>query len=252
MRDQDSALPVLHLDERLVAIAKPSGLLVHRSVVDSRERRFALQLLRDQLGRRVYPVHRLDKGTSGVLLFALDAPAAKALAAQFAEGRARKRYLAVVRGWPPEHGLIDRPLAGVEDARLPAAGPEPKPARTRFRRLASVELPVPIDRYPAARYALVELEPLSGRRHQLRRHLAGLSHPIVGDSTYGSGRHNRLFRERFGSDRLLLAGVELRVTHPDDGRELRLLAPPGDDFAALIEQLGWPDPGRGTSLLDER
>jgi tRNA pseudouridine65 synthase len=232
-------LPILYRDEWLVAIDKPSGLLVHRSPVDTRERRFAVQVLRDQLGRRVYPLHRLDKGTSGVLLFALDPTSARALAAQFEAGLISKRYLAVVRGWPPEQGLVDRALAGVEDDRLPTPDPTPKPARTRFRRLATVELPVPIDRYPAARYALLEVEPLSGRRHQLRRHLAGLAHPIVGDTTYGSGPHNRLFRERYASARLLLACVSLKFAHPADGRPIRITATPGDRFATVVEQLGW-------------
>jgi tRNA pseudouridine65 synthase len=232
-------LAILYRDSQLVAIDKPSGLLVHRSVVDTRERRFAVQLLRDQLGQRVYPVHRLDKGTSGILLFALDAATARAVAAQFAAGDTHKRYLAVVRGWPPEQGQVDRALGGVEDDLLPAPDPTPKSARTRFRRLATVELPVPIDRYPAARYALLELEPLSGRRHQLRRHLAGLSHPIVGDSTYGSGRHNRLFRERYGCARLLLACTSLEFTHPADNRWVRVEAPLGDDFASVVERLGW-------------
>jgi tRNA pseudouridine65 synthase len=232
-------LSILYRDEWLVAIDKPSGLLVHRSPVDTRERRFAVQCLRDQLGQRVYPAHRLDKGTSGALLFALDPATTRALAAQFEAGQVRKRYLAIVRGWPPEQGLIDRALAGVEDGRLPMPDAAPKPARTRFRRLATVELPVPIDRYPAARYALLELEPLSGRRHQLRRHLAGLAHPIVGDTTYGSGPHNRLFRERYASARLLLACVALEFAHPLDGRPIRITATPGDRFATVVEQLGW-------------
>jgi tRNA pseudouridine65 synthase len=235
----NAPLAILYRDPWLVAIDKPSGLLVHRTVIDANERRFAVQLLRDQIGQRVYPVHRLDKGTSGVLLFALDPSTARAVAGQFAAGATRKRYLAIVRGWPPEQGLVDRALGGVEDDALPTPGPTLRSARTCFRRLATVELPVPIDRYPAARYALVELEPLSGRRHQLRRHLAGLSHPIVGDSTYGSGRHNRLFRERFGCARLLLASTSLEFTHPADERRVRVEAPLGDDFARVVQQLGW-------------
>ena len=247
----NAPLSILYRDPSLVAIDKPSGLLVHRSIVDTRERRFAVQLLRDQIGQRVYPVHRLDKGTSGVLLFALDPATARAVAAQFAAGDTRKLYLAVVRGWPPEQGLVDRALGGVEDDLLPTPDPAPKSARTRFRRLATVELPVPIDRYPAARYALLELEPLSGRRHQLRRHLNGLSHPIIGDTTYGSGRHNRLFRERYGCARLLLACTSLEFTHPADHRRVRVEAPLGDDFASVVERLGWTQATANSGNIDE-
>jgi len=176
------ALPILFRDDALVIINKPSGLLVHRSPIDRHETRFAVQLLRDQLGRHVYPVHRLDKSTSGALAFALDKAAATALAEQFADQRVRKTYVAIVRGWPAECGVIDHPLDAVQDAYAPAAPAGPKPCRTAYRTLATVELPQRVDRYPTSRYALVELEPDTGRRHQLRRHLAHVSHPIIGDS----------------------------------------------------------------------
>jgi tRNA pseudouridine65 synthase len=231
-------LPLLYQDERLVVVNKPSGLLVHRSVVDSRETRFAVQILRDQLGRYVYPAHRLDKGTSGALLFALDREAARALAVDFAENRVDKTYQAIVRGWPEEVGVLDSPLAGVEDDRIAGGGvSEPRPATTRFRRLATAELDVRVDRYPTSRYALLQLHPETGRRHQLRRHLANASHPIIGDSTYGKGRHNRLFVQRFGVQRLLLACVALEFSHPADGRKLAVQAPLADDFAAVADAL---------------
>lgn len=235
----EDALPILYRDDTLVVVNKPSGLLVHRSPIDRHETRFAVQLLRDQLGRRVYPVHRLDKGTSGALAFALDSETARALAGQFAGQQVRKTYRAVVRGWPPEAGVIDHPLDGVQDAYAPAAESGPKPCRTSYRTLATVELPVRVDRYPTSRYALVELEPESGRRHQLRRHLAHLSHPIVGDSTYGKGRHNRLFAERYGVRRLLLACVRLEFTHPATGETVRVQAGAGSEFEALQQLLQW-------------
>ena len=222
---------------------KPSGLLVHRSPIDRHERRFAVQLLRDQIGRRVHPVHRLDKGTSGVLVFALDRETARTLAGDFAGQRVAKTYLAVVRGWPADSGVIDPPLGAVEDPLTgQAPGGAPRQARTRFRTLATVELPCRVDRYPTSRYALVELEPETGRRHQLRRHLAHMSHPIIGDSTYGKGRHNRLFADRFGVQRLLLACVRLELTHPATGERLAIEAPLAAEFAALVRQLGWSWP----------
>lgn len=233
------ALPILYRDDAIVVVDKPSGLLVHRSPIDRHETRFAVQLLRDQLGRRVHPVHRLDKGTSGALAFALDADTARALGEQFAGKQVRKTYVAIVRGWPPASGVIDHPLDAVQDARAPAADSAPKPCRTAFRTLATVELPVRVDRYPTSRYALVELEPETGRRHQIRRHLAHLSHPIIGDSTYGKGRHNRLFAERFGVRRLLLACVRLEFAHPATGSFVRVEADPGPGFDVLRRQLPW-------------
>jgi len=243
------SLPVLYADEHLVVVNKPSGLLVHRSPIDRHERRFAVQLLRDQLGRRVFPVHRLDKGTSGTLIFALDRETAATLATDFANQRVGKTYLAVVRGWPAESGEIDHPLEAVPDAYSPAAGSEPKPARTRFRRLGTVELPHRVDRYPTSRYALLELEPDTGRRHQLRRHLAHASHPIVGDSTYGKGRHNRLFAELFGVSRLLLACIRLEFTHPVTGTPLVIHAEPGVEFTTLLQGLGWQPVSRVAGRL---
>jgi tRNA pseudouridine65 synthase len=235
------SLPILYQDEHLVVVNKPSGLLVHRSPIDRHERRFAVQLLRNQLGRRVHPAHRLDKGTSGALAFALDRDTASALAGQFASGVACKTYLAIVRGWPDASGVIDHPLEPVRDDVIGVQAGGAREARTVFRRLAAVELPHRVDRYPTSRYALVELEPLTGRRHQLRRHLAHASHPIVGDSTYGKGRHNRLFRELFDSQRLLLACTRLVLVHPQKGEPLAIDAPLDHGFASVIERLGFGD-----------
>ena len=238
----EAPLRILYRDDGLIAIDKPSGLLVHRSDIDRRETRFAVQLLRDQIGRRVYPAHRLDRGTSGVLLFAYDGETASKLGAQFESRAVEKTYLAVVRGHPPESGVIDHPLARRPDdyEHLPAnASLAAQPALTRYRRLAVTELPYAVDRYPTSRYALVELNPETGRRHQLRRHLKHLAHPIIGDSTYGKGRHNRLFQEVFSCQRMLLACTRLVLRHPTSGTPLRIDAPPSEDFARVLAALGW-------------
>lgn len=201
-----------------------------------------MQLLRDQIGQPVWPVHRLDKGTSGILLFALDPATAAALGGQFERGEVAKTYWAVVRGYPEMAGEIDHPLGRMHDEYGYRGDQDiPQPARTRYRRLATVELPWRVDRYPSSRYALVELTPLSGRRHQLRRHMKHIAHPIIGDASHGKGRHNRLFQDRFGCPRLLLAAVRLACRHPEDGRPLIIAAPPGPDFVACIAQLGWAD-----------
>lgn len=235
-------LDILYRDEHLIAIDKPAGLLVHRSDIDRHETRFAVQLLRDQIGRRVHPVHRLDKGTSGVLLFAFDAETTRRLGRQFEHDEVRKTYLAVVRGWPPEAGIIDHPLSRQFDdygRTLPEA--EAQNALTRYRRLATVELPHAVERYPTSRYALVALEPLTGRRHQLRRHMKHIAHPVIGDATHGKGRHNRFFQQQFDCPRLLLACVEMRFLHPYGDEELTIRAPVGDRFEEVIDRLGWSE-----------
>ena len=236
-------LAILHRDDWLCAIHKPSGLFVHRTPLDRHETRFAMQLLRDQLGRRVYPVHRLDRGTSGVLLFALDRDVARALGAQFEAGQVAKRYVAVVRGHPPAEGTIDHPLRRQRDD-YEFEPPEvaegvTQSAVTHCRRLAIAELPHAVDRYSTSRYALLELRPETGRRHQIRRHLKHVAHPVIGDATYGKGRHNRLFARLFESHRLLLACIELSLTHPATRKALVLVAPPADDFARVADALGW-------------
>ncbi len=233
-------LPVIYRDCHLIAVHKPSGLLVHRTGIDRHETRFALQMVREQCGQRVYPVHRLDKGTSGLLLFTFMPDPARRLGRQFEQGEVEKRYLALVRGHPPESGRIDHALTRIrDDYAVAVQAGDAQPAVTDFRSLAQAELAIRVDRYPTSRYALVELRPRTGRRHQLRRHMKHLAHPIIGDATYGKGRHNRLFQELFGISRLLLACTEMRMTHPVTGEPLRLAAPLADDFARLITCLDW-------------
>jgi tRNA pseudouridine65 synthase len=236
-------LDILYRDDFLVAINKPAGLLVHRSDIDRHETRFAVQLLRDQIGQRVHPLHRLDKGTSGVLLFALDSAAAREVGGQFQRDEIKKRYLAIVRGWPPEAGVIDHALSRQFDdyGRKFSAGStaEPLSAVTEYRRLATVELPEAVDRYPTSRYALVELSPKTGRQHQLRRHMKHVAHPVIGDATWGKGIHNRFFQQHFGCGRLLLACAGIELRHPQNGQTLSIAAHPGDDFARVAGALGW-------------
>ncbi len=230
-------IEILYQDSHYVAIRKPPGVLVHRTAI-SQDRTFVLQQLRDQLGRRVYPVHRLDRATSGVLVFALSPEAARRLVAAFTERRVSKGYLAVVRGYAAPRGLIDRPLSTA------SGGSSTQSAITRFRRLATVELPYAVSRYPTARYSLVLARPATGRQHQLRRHFSGADHPIVGDTTYGDGSHNRFFREQFGHYRLLLMARSLAFVHPFTHRSLLITAPLDASWRELLDQLGWSHVGR--------
>lgn len=237
-------LPILFQDDYLIAIDKPPGLLVHRSDLDRQERRFALQMLRGQAGREVHPVHRLDRGASGVLIFALDRDTARAASRLFESKAVEKSYLAVVRGWPPEQGEIVHPLPRrPDDYEIPGGFGEAatQAAVTRYRRLATAELPYPANQFPTSRYALLHLEPLTGRRHQLRRHLKHIAHPIIGDSTYGKGPHNRLFRDLFACRRMLLACLELRFLHPVTGTALTVTAPLSGEFASVVRRLAWSE-----------
>jgi len=235
----DDGLTVLYRDDHLVAIDKPAGLLVHPSWIDRHEKRCAMMLLRDQLGQFVYPVHRLDKPTSGVLLFALSPEIARRLTERFTSKQVVKRYLAVVRGYTAETGVIDHPLQERLDRitdRKATADKPPQPAVTDYRRLATLELPVRVDRYPTSRYSLVEATPLTGRKHQIRRHFKHLSHPVIGDANYGKSRHNRLFAETFDCHRLLLAATAITLPHPVTGAILSVEAPLDPVFARVVER----------------
>lgn len=213
------ALHLLYRDDHLAIVDKPSGLLVHRGW--GADPSVAMTLLRDQLGRWVYPVHRLDRGTSGALAFALDPTTAALLHERFEKGGARKRYLALVRGVPPEEGIIDHPIPSKPD------GPRVS-AVTAFRRIAAV-----------GRFSLVEAEPRTGRLHQIRRHLKHLGHPLVGDVNYGRGEINRLFRAQYGLHRLALHARALSFEHPHTGVPVAVEAPLPDDLREPLARVGF-------------
>jgi len=207
-------LEVLHQDARCVAVAKPAGVATHRGWATDDDA--LLQQTRDAVGRYVYPVHRLDRGASGIVLFALDKEAARAFADAWPT--ADKRYLAVTRGHPPAHVRVDHPIPARAER-----GADRVPAVTEIW-----------CRETFGRYALVEARPHTGRLHQIRRHLKHLACPLIGDVRYGKGEHNRLFRERFALHRLALHAAALRVAHPDGG-ELAVACPLAPDLAAAID-----------------
>ena len=215
-------IELLYVDEHLVVADKPSGLLVHRGWDNDDD--VAMFRVRDRIGQHVHPIHRLDRGTSGALLFARSKEAAAALCKAFEEGRVEKTYFALVRGEPPAEGVIDHAIPKSED------GPR-VPARTRYRlmRRSSVD-----------RCSLVEAKPETGRLHQVRRHLRHLGHPLVGDVTYGSGAINRHYRATYSLHRLALHARSLSFDHPETGERLRVLAPVPPDLGDALARLFLP------------
>lgn len=236
------SLPILYLDAHLIAVNKPAGLLVHRSALERYADETVLQILQAQTGLKGYPAHRLDRPTSGVLLLALDPATARLLGELITAQRLHKTYHAVVRGWLADAGEIDHPLAYLPDKiadRNRQREKPPQAALTRYRCLARSELPFASDgRHPTSRYSLAELRPLQGRKHQLRRHLKHIFHPIIGDSTHGDNRQNRVLAERYGALRLMLHASRLQLPHPHSGAPLDLHAAVDAHWAHIAATLG--------------
>ena len=235
--DLPQPLLILHQDNDLVAINKPSGLLVHRSPIDKHETRFAVQQLRNQIGQHVYPLHRLDKPTSGVLVFALSSESASFYSQQFREHQIAKTYLALVRGYGPGQLSIDHELSDeADDYAGIKAGGDAKEALTHVKCLDQFEIPLEVDRYPTTRLSLMQCEPITGRKHQIRRHLKHIGHPIVGDSRHGKGLLNRACEAYFGVGRLWLACTQM-VLARRDGSELVIDAGLAADFQQVLTQI---------------
>jgi Pseudouridylate synthases, 23S RNA-specific len=229
-------IDILHQDDALIAVNKPAGLPVHRSAMVNDAEQYLVDVLREQVDGNVCLAHRLDRATSGVLLVARSSEVAAALGEQFMGRDVRKQYLTVVRGWPePVEGVIDYALPGSRET-----GPR-REARTRYRRLATTEVPIALGRYPQQRYALLLAEPESGRFRQIRKHLAHLHHPVIGDCQHGRGDHNRLYKQHFGCHRMLLHASRLDFTHPVSGAAMTLTAPLDAEYAALLERFGWAE-----------
>lgn len=214
----------------MVAVSKPSGLLVHRSR-ESQDTQFLLQTLRDQIGQRVYPVHRLDRATSGIMVLGLNPESASQLGQQFERHAVSKHYLALIRGWPPRALCVGSSLHDEQRGW--------QFARTELQVLARVQMPFAVSRYRCCRVSLVRLTPNTGRRHQLRRHLKHLRHPILGDTTYGCRHHNQLIRQHLQQVRLFLHAEQLHLRHPIRQQSMRLRAPLDEDFVQAAGLFGW-------------
>jgi tRNA pseudouridine65 synthase len=222
-------LEILYQDEYLVAINKPHGLLVHPSPIARDAEEFALQLLRDQLGQLVYPAHRLDRKTAGVLLFSLTKEVDRLMQQQFQNQQVTKKYIALLRGFAPLVMTIDYPLRredGVEQQ-----------AVTHFKVLKQYELAVPFGKHATSRYSLVEAQPETGRMHQLRKHFAHIFHPIIGDRPHGCNKQNKFWLEHFQMNTMLLHASELSFQHPITNEQIHIVANSSAEFQRVLSIL---------------
>ncbi|MDG2960307.1 tRNA pseudouridine(65) synthase TruC [Bisgaard Taxon 10/6] len=235
-------LEILYRDQYMVAVNKPAGMLVHRSWLDSRETRFVMQTLRDQIGQHVFPIHRLDRPTSGVLLFALNSEIANLLCLQFEGKTVQKSYLAVVRGYLNGADRIDYPLKIQRDKIADKFSREEKEAQTAvtdYVALNTAEMPWAAGKYQTSRYSLVRLIPHSGRKHQLRRHMKHIFHPILGDTQYGDLHQNRAFADKTQVSRLMLHAEKLAFHHPITQIRLEIQAGLDEPWQRLLHRFGW-------------
>lgn len=235
-------LEILYQDDVLVAVNKPAGMLVHRSWLDTHETQFVMQTLRDQIGQHVFPIHRLDRPTSGVLLFALDSETAKLMCQQFEQKQVQKSYLAVVRGYLQGKDRIDYPLKIQLDKIADKFSQEdkaPQEAITDYEGLSIAEMPYSVGRYQTARYSLVRLMPQTGRKHQLRRHMKHIFHPILGDTQYGDLHQNRALTAHTGCQRLFLHAETLEIHHPITQEKIMIRAGLDEQWQKLMTILGW-------------
>ena len=231
-------LEIIYKDEYIVVINKPSGLLVHKSMIDKNETRYAMKILRNQLQKWVYPIHRLDKPTSGILIFALDSKTANLLSLEFKNHNIEKTYIAIARGYTPKEGIINHSLKEKHDKmtdKLASKDKPPQEAITYFKTLCNVELPYSVGKYDTVRYSLVELKPKTGRKHQLRRHLKHISHHLLVDTKYGRGEHNKFIRKTFDIHRMMLHCYKTELTHPYTNKKLTFKADFDENFKKIFK-----------------
>lgn len=224
-------LEILYRDEYLIAINKPHGLLVHRSAIAMDAQEFALQMLRNQINQWVNPVHRLDRKTGGILLFALNKEVEVLMHQLFANNLVSKKYLAIVRGHTPDAEEVNYPLRK-ENGVL-------QEAVTFYRTLKRAEIDVALGAHSTSRYSLVEASPQTGRMHQLRKHFAHINHPIIGDRPHGCNKQNKLFKETWDMTTMLLHASELSFKHPLTERDINVEARTQDEFKRVMEVMGW-------------
>lgn len=233
---------ILFEDDFFLAIDKPEGLLVHPSRLDVHAKDFALFQAEAHVGAKLHTLHRLDRPTSGVLLFGKSPEIARKMLNTFVTRDISKQYLCVARGWTKNSGRFDAPLEEIQDKiadKMASANKPAQPAVTLFKKLAHNELDIPVGNYPKARYSLCVAFPETGRQHQIRRHFKKASHHLLGDSKYGDGKHNKMFRSRFDWDSLCLRAYQIQFTHPETTQSVVINAGLNAHWEHLLVIMGW-------------
>jgi tRNA pseudouridine65 synthase len=233
---------IIYKDKYIVAVNKPSGLLIHPGKIARHEKQTLMKQVRDFAGQWVYPVHRLDRPTSGIVVFAFSSEVAASLTQQFTNRQIKKTYIAIVRGFTEESSVIDKPLKEIIDKMSDTRTQKNKPAQnavTRYKTLEKIELDVPVRPYKTARYSMVMASPLTGRQQQIRRHFKSIFHPIIGDPKHGDNAHNKMLRKEFGLCRLMLHSSSIILKHPFTMKELKLTAALPQEFLQFLKNLGF-------------
>lgn len=234
-------LEIIYQDDNLIAINKPHGLLVHRSPIATNTDEFAVQILRNQIGKWVYPAHRLDRKTGGILLFALNEEINKSLQQLFYTQQVNKVYHAIVRGFTDDEGIINYPLKK-DDGTI-------QEAITRYKTIAKSEIDISLGKHATSRYSLVEVYPETGRMHQIRKHFAHIFHPIVGDRPHGCNKQNKLFKEKWNMQTMMLHASELSFIHPVSKQKIIIKAPVQEEFKRMLSTLKLSSYGTNNKII---
>lgn len=234
MTNNSQQLDIIYQDPYLVAVNKPHNIPVHKSKMSRNKSAFVLPQLRNQISQHVYPINRLDSKTGGVVLFALSGEICGMVQKQFMEHTVQKEYVAVVRGYVSAQGHIDYDLTNPDN--------KTQSAITDYQLLQTVEVNIPFGKHPTSRYSLVQIQPKTGRYHQIRKHFAHLRHPIIADRPHGCNKQNKLFKNQFKHTTMLLHCSGLKFTHPISGEAIQLYANLHSDFKNALQILGFDHP----------
>jgi tRNA pseudouridine65 synthase len=233
-------IAIVYRDDYFIAVFKPAGLIIHRSKLTLPHEPVLMQAVRDQIGQFVYPVHRLDRPTAGLVLFGLNSQSAGRLGQLFIDRKIDKYYQAVVRGHVDEQFTIDRPLREKFGEEWDKGSTEDNPeqsATTHFNRIEDFFVPWPLGDFSSSRYSLLEIKPVTGRWHQIRRHLNHIAKPVIGDHRHGDHRHNQLMHEKTGVYRMLLSAVRVDFRHPYTHEMVTICCGRGSSFDHVVEEL---------------